>query len=471
MLKRLRPFKRAADAASEPAADRHEGAGTTPGRPTPTEAATGAHDMREGGASASTIGADGGGADDPAAGDAGTIALSDADLSDGAPSDGDLHAVALRAEASDGLDRSPVDLNAAWGDNPGAAEQDDLSRTGPGEADGGGSALPRVPLRPGQLAAWNALASYQDRPIVAGDLRITFSLTRPLAAERTEAQVFRGTHGPVRIAVTGAPVADLFGAAFDAGALGALPPALAEAVRRGLFDALRARLPAPLGAALSADFTGLARPHPDEMTVAVEIGGAFSAPLCLILAAPPAVLLALAGVDDLVPLARHPEIGAAIPYPAALRLGTADLPLADVRELEPGDVVLCPPAVHRDAVELILAGRIVPLARSAAGWTAGASRMADPTPSPTADDREGPGAESFAELPVRIAFHIGEVMLPLSAVEALAEGAILPLEAVSVDAVPVRVRANGTVIAEGDLVQLDNRLGVRLARVGVRREP
>ncbi|MEM6914500.1 MAG: FliM/FliN family flagellar motor switch protein, partial [Pseudomonadota bacterium] len=158
-----------------------------------------------------------------------------------------------------------------------------------------------------------------------------------------------------------------------------------------------------------------------------------------------------------------------------LSLGTSNFTVSEVRDLSPGDIVICPVGARRDAVELRLAGRVRTLTRSDQGWTIGAARMDDPS-SPSGSTAEAAPSHRQAEpetsnnlhdLPVRLEFYLGGITLPLSAVETLSEQSILPLEAVAVEGVPVTLRANGTAIAEGDLVQLDDRLGVRLTRVGV----
>ena len=322
--------------------------------------------------------------------------------------------------------------------------------------------LPRVALRSGERAAWNALASHQDTPIGFGDLTVTFTFAA-LPDGRTQALVTRGTHGPLRVAITEFPVADLFGETFDAGQVSNLPDALREAVSRAMFTALADVLPGGLGSALTVDLVDGAAEQPQEVAASIKIEGAFSAPARFLIAGSPSALLAILGVGELAALARHPQLAASIPVQAALSLGSTDFTLTEVRDLSPGDIVICPVGARKDAIQLRLAGRIKPLTRSGAGWTIGAERMDDPTPP------QGSAAPlSLQDLPVRLEFHLGDITLPLSAVETLTEQAVLPLDAVAIDGVPVTIRANGTTIAEGDLVQLDDRLGVRLTRVGVR---
>ena len=70
---------------------------------------------------------------------------------------------------------------------------------------------------------------------------------------------------------------------------------------------------------------------------------------------------------------------------------------------------------------------------------------------------------SLADLPVRLSFDLGELSLTLAQLQALQPGQALALGRPLDGA--VRVRANGVLIGEGELVQIDGQLGVSLSRL------
>ncbi|MFC7206480.1 type III secretion system cytoplasmic ring protein SctQ [Comamonas endophytica] len=81
-----------------------------------------------------------------------------------------------------------------------------------------------------------------------------------------------------------------------------------------------------------------------------------------------------------------------------------------------------------------------------------------PTPeNPPAD------AAGFDAIPVRLSFDLGEISLALAEVRALQPGQAIRLEHPVASA--VRIRANGALIGEGELVEIDGQLGVSISRL------
>ena len=75
---------------------------------------------------------------------------------------------------------------------------------------------------------------------------------------------------------------------------------------------------------------------------------------------------------------------------------------------------------------------------------------------------------SIDGVPVRLSFDLGEVTLTLSQALALQPGQAISLSRPLSG--PVRIRANGAVIGEGDLVQIDDHLGVSIRTLFLPRE-
>ncbi|QIL70559.1 type III secretion system cytoplasmic ring protein SctQ [Diaphorobacter sp. HDW4B] len=177
-----------------------------------------------------------------------------------------------------------------------------------------------------------------------------------------------------------------------------------------------------------------------------------------------------ASIEPDFPLTLHAELG--------FTRTTAE----EVAQLDKGDVVLmstCFIAAQR-VLWLSADGRAgihaqLPLADAHAEptppslsiiqtWTA--HMPTDTNTSPSSDQgiaQSSAEVVSLESLPVRLSFDLGEVTLTLAQVHALQVGQALTLDHPLQGA--VRIRANGALIGEGDLVEVDGHIGVSIARI------
>jgi type III secretion protein Q len=164
---------------------------------------------------------------------------------------------------------------------------------------------------------------------------------------------------------------------------------------------------------------------------------------------------------------------AALPLPCRLRFGATSLPLSLLRTLAPGDVVL----VERPELEPRAdGGHSLWLAPCADAGLRVALRGAtieilEPWKTlMTADTPSATGADpvDLDAVPVHLTFELGETTLPLAQLQRLQPGQTFDLGRPLTGA--VRVRANGAVIAEGELVEIDGNLGVSISRLAGTRE-
>jgi len=164
--------------------------------------------------------------------------------------------------------------------------------------------------------------------------------------------------------------------------------------------------------------------------------------------------------DDTLPLTLRAEIG-------ACRLTAGEL-----ATLEPGDVLL-PDVVHVAAGRVLWlspdgqAGLHVQLPETAATdaaaappsltvlspWTATMPAASDATATP-----ETLAPATLDAVPMRLSFDLGELTLTLAQLRALQPGQVLELGCPLAGA--VRMRANGALIGDGELVDVDGQLGV-----------
>lgn len=94
--------------------------------------------------------------------------------------------------------------------------------------------------------------------------------------------------------------------------------------------------------------------------------------------------------------------------------------------------------------------------------------MSDMTeaPEPKADTHIGPGSSNFhllADVPLRLSVEVGSTSLPLAELLELAEGSVVELNRQSNELLDIMV--NGTLIAKGEVVQVNGRFGIRVVDV------
>jgi len=158
-------------------------------------------------------------------------------------------------------------------------------------------------------------------------------------------------------------------------------------------------------------------------------------------------------LDDSVPVALHAEVG------------FTRLPAGDAAALAPGDVVLMdaffatadralwlsPDGTHGLHVQWPAPtdAATPPRLTVIQPWTATMPASPDTSPAETA---------ALDSVPVRLSFDLGEVSLTLAQLRALQPGQTVDLGHPLAGA--VRIRANGALVGEGDLVEIDGQIGV-----------
>lgn len=81
---------------------------------------------------------------------------------------------------------------------------------------------------------------------------------------------------------------------------------------------------------------------------------------------------------------------------------------------------------------------------------------------PSNDTQQDPLAQTLADLPIEVRVELGSVTLAAAEWAQLQPGDVIPFGPANS---PVRLRAHGKVIAEGELVRVDDELGVRITSV------
>jgi type III secretion protein Q len=169
----------------------------------------------------------------------------------------------------------------------------------------------------------------------------------------------------------------------------------------------------------------------------------------------------------LVPQRREPVQNLVVPL--CVRALATDLPIAELRQIQAGDVILAEAPAGGDvllvaqehlvwrgqvegAVLRIATPRLSPAAAGLGGWM-----MSD-----NAD--EAPSDATLDELPVRLVFELGRLSLPLAELEAIGPGYVFELGR---DARrPVDIVSAGRRIGQGEIVAIGEALGVRVTWIG-----
>jgi type III secretion protein Q len=160
-----------------------------------------------------------------------------------------------------------------------------------------------------------------------------------------------------------------------------------------------------------------------------------------------------------------------LPIPVCLRVAAANLAAAEIERLSPDDVVLvdasCEPG--HPVIAVIGEWLVAPVALAPEGYRLAAHPIPGATSSwawSMSTDAVAAAWEADAETdnqPLHVLFEIGRFELPPSKVKQLAPNALLPLAPLHDQTVDIVV--NGQRIGRGTLMQIGNRIGVRISTV------
>jgi type III secretion protein Q len=170
-----------------------------------------------------------------------------------------------------------------------------------------------------------------------------------------------------------------------------------------------------------------------------------------------------------------PQSTPALPITLQLALGESDVPLQQLQQVRPGDVVFFSRSWVAQRQQLIL----VQGGDHAPRWAVSARldghslhilqapiTMASPDSTAHPEDSEQPAEPvSLTQIPIRLGFDLGSLTVPLESLQSMQAGQVLNLERPTQDY--VTIRANGAVVGQGQLVEIDGRLGVMVSALSV----
>lgn len=353
-------------------------------------------------------------------------------------------------------------------------------------------------------ALWNAFVALAGQPLPLGNAgaAVRFDLAAAPAPESWCAAVrLAEPDGVLLVRFAEFPFRQMAGAELDAEDLAALPDDLRRALVEGMVALVRDAVPPGRwsGAALSSDgpLSGLeGAGAPDIEWLNVRIEGLAGGPVVFLAGCRRGLLLRLLDAEALPAGRRNGPLAERLTVAADMTLGAILLSAREWAALEPGDVVVLPEeAASRVAVRI--GGVLFDFTDTGAGWSSSGPRALrrhepqsfkadfrelpmDPHPADRDAGDAEPAAEETAPVPavaaippvpidaLRLAvdFDLGRTMLPFATVAGWTAGSVVELHApVLANGVAVTIRVNGDVVGQGDLVRIDERVGVRITRL------
>ncbi|PDT90825.1 hypothetical protein CO669_07570 [Bradyrhizobium sp. Y36] len=342
---------------------------------------------------------------------------------------------------------------------------------------------------------WNAILSYREVPLSQGasSAAFRFSAIDP-PDPAMPALLVQPDGGPLFAAIIDTfPFGALFGADLEMPDVHDLPPALRSCIEEGMVGTIWDAIPD----------NHMGRPRIVArgalVDVAPRIGGALhwlslsidriaTEPVRLSIGATMSSFASVVASGAFAPAAVNRGLADSLATEACHTLGSLRLSYRDLAALRPGDVVALP-QLPPDLIVLRAQGRAHAFRLTDENWVClghevteryrrsllervnSMSEDHDPLPRTGADPQPDVAAAdapvaTMAELGVIVDFDVGRMSIPLAQVQAWQPGAIVSLDRPALEnGVEVAIRANGQLIGTGDLIRIDERIGVRITRV------
>lgn len=342
------------------------------------------------------------------------------------------------------------------------------------------------PLLPGIErgdALWNAVVSYSGHPIpLANGANAVFALAEPPDGDALGTALQTANGVELHVQWQAFPFNAMFSADFTVNDLSAVPTALRAALIEGMTSLVWNAIPERRLGDFRIVRIGPLRQLLDEDRrtqlgwFQVTVQNLAKEPVVFLVGCERAALLELLSGRLLAPQQVHKSLKSQLTTDAFFTLAAVPITIKALKALEPGAVVVLP---EQDAAALDLrAGDAVyHFKLNENRWTCLGVRRRD-----AGEGRavSGNGAETMAadaserpvepvqlsSLQIMIDFDLGRTTVTLADLESWKAGSVVALDPPArADGAEVTLRANGQVIGTGDLVRIDDRLGVRISRL------
>jgi type III secretion protein Q len=346
-----------------------------------------------------------------------------------------------------------------------------------------------------EVDLWNAILSYRDHPLVHEGWNAAFkfrAIDPPDPA--TPALLIQPDEGPRFAAVISFfPFAAMFGADLEIAELHALPQALRGYLEEGIVSTLWRAIPDNRMGGVRIAATGtleaivsqiaaselqdeLPNKLPNKLQwLSISIEDVAPEPVTISIGLTVASFVSVIAGGAIAPAAVDRGLAHVLVTEASYTLGSLPTTFDQLARLGPGDLVMLP-ELPPDLVVLRAQGRSHAFRFLNENWVFLGREAAEryrPTPGTTertsAMSQEYDPSEvqvtDLRELGVVVDFDLGRMSIPLAQVQAWQPGAVVLEPPALNPGVEVAIRANGQVIGIGDLVRIDDRVGVRITRL------
>ncbi len=342
---------------------------------------------------------------------------------------------------------------------------------------------------------WNAILSYRDVPLSQGGSAAAFRFSAIDPPDPvTPALLLQADGGPLFVAAIDAfPFTAMFGADLEMHDVRDLPPALRGCIEEGVVGTIWDAIPEnhmgrPKIIARGALEDLSERIGKGLHWLSVSIDRITAEPVKLSLGAAMSSFTSVIAAGALAPAAVNRGLAESLATEACHTLGSLRLSYRDLARLRPGDVVALP-RLPPDLIVLRAQGRAHAFRLTDETWiclghevteryrrsllerVTSMSEDHDHLPRIGEDPhRDAATAETqiaaMTELGVIVDFDVGRISIPLAQVQAWQPGAVVSLDRPALDnGIEVTIRANGQLIGTGDLIRIDERIGVRITRI------
>lgn len=329
-----------------------------------------------------------------------------------------------------------------------------------------------------ETAIWNTLMGWAGQPIRLGapNRELVFAATAAPAAPGLVAVLEAGAV-QLHVLPDVFPFKALCDLDLAAADIAELAPVLQQALVEGMLDFISRQLPASRLGPLRLAGLGTVAALPAGLDwFTLSFHGLAPTPIQLRLGATMASLMLAFGGEGLAAAPVGDALARTLTLDADMVIGLVTLPLGMLRQLRPGDVVVLPEG-GAGLVGLRLGEDLHRFSPVPEGWRhegrqpeTGPGTASGPLPElagwtlPAAPDLAGEAA-----LPIPVELDIGRLRLAVATIEAWQPGAVVPLALPPLppeaEAPPVTLRVAGRAIAQGDRLQLDDRVAVRITRL------